>query len=139
MVAAREGERTTLLLYGGSAEDRGGHDEGQGKALGDLWALTLGDAELAAGGGGTWRLLSDVPPESDEERYGAVESRSRDPELVVPPAAARHVPPARASHGAAVHYEGECCRVAGCMLLFGGLGARHAPLSDLWEYVEITL
>jgi len=47
-------------------------------------------------------------------------------------------PPARRAHAAVAHAtdDGRCG--GGCLLVFGGLGAREEPMDDLWELARAT-
>ncbi len=134
-----------LLLYGGSADGRadgraggGGNSSlGSGRALGDLWAFSPPSVPPPLAGGlsvlgGTWRLLAEAPAETAEERYrgGATGRGPGRGAADTSPLA----PPARYAHAAVVHRHGECCERRGCLLVFGGVGMRHRPLNDMWQF-----
>ena len=113
------------LLYGGSrptgnAAGSAGHGP-TGHFFTDVWRLSVPSAAAAGGqfatagraqvaGGGQWEQL--VPPTGDGTDW----------------------PPARAAHAAATHTHGACCRVSGCMVVFGGLDSTHGALGDMWEF-----
>ena len=134
-----------VLLYGGSAPadtpgavgevggvegaavgapSYGGGGEPSGVFHGDVWQLVGGGG---AGGGGAGAGAGGVPASITWRRL-----------LSADEIAAANGPPARAAHASAAHLHGECCALAGCMVVFGGMDARHRPLADLWQLCTHT-
>ena len=151
---ARAHER--VLLYGGAAPARTS-DSAAGRTpidpsavvFGDVWMLVMPasapEAEPAANvtaapnsANGVGALMDiTTSPARWERLWRGSSERARHTNNPSEPTAALEPAP-RSRHAAITHAHGACCKLDGCLLIFGGLDGRHRPLGDLWEFCVAT-
>lgn len=141
-----------VLLFGGSAPlpsanaaADGAVSEPTGTFFGDVWMLSIGEAETDEAETertDARRLDADVSSRAPVETWSqlwtprdGMHTQEDDDEDHHPRARA---PSPRAAHAAVTHAYGPCCDLRGCLVVSGGVDARHRPLGDLWQFCAET-
>ena len=114
----------SAVLFGGCSPSPSiGHGadwraaEPTGKFFGDVWLLTVGYSR-------------DAPTLYEHAKWKQIRVNTATSRRINPMSLR---PSARAGHAAATHHHGPCCKVSGCMVIFGGLDDNHRPLQDMWQ------